>query len=165
MDSNNSSEVDGKGSHSSGVKLEEASPSLEESEPDRDDALSDGSDGEQTVHRQVYGSGNFRRAARYYKPRMLMRASVRNVKSDKLRKSMWHREPAPEFCNESILIHDECDANLISPNKRMKEKRWSFNLEDGNCYLYEDPCPLFKRHSFRQLPECLATCWRQPTLL
>jgi hypothetical protein len=170
-------------------KIPDPVPSLEESEPEiqqrglYDEAI--GSSGDEDAdaaaphpHSQIqdqhesriggsrtphYGSGNFRRATRYYKPKFLMKASIRNAKQEKLKKSSWHQEPAPEFCNESILIHDECDSNVNS-HGRKKDKRWSFNLEDGNCYQYEDPCPLFKRNSFRQLSECLATCWRHASV-
>lgn len=106
-----------------------------------------------------YGSGNFRRAKRYWRPRFLVRADVRRISPQKASRLKWLKTGPSDFCQESILIHRECDSCIESPLKR-HEYRWSFNLEDGGCYLYADPCPLFKRNSFRNLSECIATCWQ-----
>ena len=121
--------------------------------------------------RRSFGSGNFRRATRYYRPQFLMKASMRNLSRDRIRKASWHQEPAPDFCHEVILVHEECDDHHVrrvskgTASRRQRQEsskiRWSFNLEDGNCYQYTDPCPLFKRNSFHSLSQCLATCWRQ----
>lgn len=139
------------------------------SSPDRSTSGKQGSSGDSDQGKQVvYGSGNFRRAARYFKPKFLVKASPRNVKPDKVRKAAWHREPAPDFCHEAILVHEECDAHLAALKSgrqtgTKENERWSFNLEDGYCYQYHDPCPLFKRNSFTSLSQCLATCWRHAT--
>lgn len=154
-------------------------PSLEESEPEVQQGLLNPQDevsGSPSLSPSSpasrsppsFGSGNFRRAGRYFKPKFLMKASMKNVRPDRVRKASWHKEPAPDFCYEAILVHEECDSHIQSlrnhkQNLKKENERWSFNLEDGNCYQYHDPCPLFKRNSFTSLSQCLATCWRHAT--
>jgi hypothetical protein len=137
-----------------------AHPSLEESEYYQD-PLVDPSNMYDNG-RYKYGSGNFRRARRYLKPRFLVKASVKEMERNKTRRLSWLRIPPLDFCSQSILIHHECDSFLEDP--RRTEHRWSFNLEDANCYLYADPCPIFKRNSFRSLSQCIASCWRPSNL-
>jgi len=105
-----------------------------------------------------YGSGNFRRAKKYWKPRLLVKAVVKPISPEKVNRVKWIKTPPPDLCQQSMLIHRECDVFINDPYT--KEYRWSFNLEDGNCYLYRDPCPLFKTNSFQNVSQCIATCWR-----
>lgn len=114
-----------------------------------------------------HGYGIRRRAKRYRRPTFLIKASIRKFSPDRLEKAKWLKEPSPEFCLESILIHDECETpkrysrRSLGLRGRKGERRWSFSLKDGTCLLYNDPCPQLKRNSFTQLSQCIATCWRQ----
>ena len=136
------------------MKLQEGTPAppLEQSEF-FEDPLGDTNRG-----KTRYGSGNFKGTKRCWRPRFLVKADFRKISPQKTSKVKWLKIAPPDFCQESILIHRECDSYIESPLKR-HEYRWSFNLEDGGCYLYVDPCPLFKRNSFRNLFQCIATCW------
>lgn len=92
---------------------------------------------------------------RQRRPHFLVKASIRKLSKEKMQKASWLKDPPPDYCTQSILVHDECD------KARNKERRWSFNFDDGTCYLYEDPCPADKKNSFTALSACIAACWRQ----
>lgn len=152
-------------------------PSLEQLEPEVDEVdplLGEGGG--------KYGSGNlFRRARHYYRPKFLVLANVRTPdissrqpnyggyrgRIERRRKRIrrlpaWMRTIPPDFCNEDVLIHEECDS--IIDDLSHGQYRWSFSLEyEGVCLLYHDPCPYFKRNSFRSLSQCIGTCWRRPS--
>lgn len=95
-----------------------------------------------------------RRPRRLKKPRFLVKANIRRLSQERLRKAKWLGEPPPEYCLNRLLITDECPPNSA-------ERRWSYNFDDGKCYLYEDPCPEGKQNSFTSLSQCVANCWRQ----
>lgn len=97
-----------------------------------------------------------RRPKRYRKPHFLVKAAVRKLDKEHVKKSKWLSDPPPEFCYDPILIHDECEKK-----KKKKERRWSYSLEDGTCFLYDDPCPAGKKNSFSALSACISNCWRQ----
>lgn len=91
---------------------------------------------------------------RQRRPHLLVKAKIRKLSREKMAKVRWLRDAPPDYCSQSILVHDECD-------KDKKERRWSFNFDDGTCYLYVDPCPGERKNSFTQLSQCIASCWRQ----
>lgn len=91
---------------------------------------------------------------RQKKPRFLVKANIRKLSREKLKKARWLWDTPPDYCMGRILIHDECLTNSL-------EKRWSFNFDDGLCYLYEEPCPEGKENSFTTLSQCISSCWRQ----
>ena len=96
---------------------------------------------------------------RWRKPHLLVKAAIRKLPPAKLARAKWLKDPPPEFCIQPIVVHDECDD---AQARKKPARRWSYQLDDGTCYLYEDPCPdPSRKNSFEQLSQCIASCWRQ----
>ncbi|KAI1303674.1 hypothetical protein HDE_02101 [Halotydeus destructor] len=109
---------------------------------------------EQIINRE---KDELKKPRRWRKPVLLVKASIKRLTLEKLRRAKWLRDPAPEYCAQSIIVHDECDRN----RKQKLERRWSYSIDEGTCFLYEDPCPGERRNSFKQLSNCISSCWRQ----
>jgi hypothetical protein len=88
------------------------------------------------------------------KPTFILRARLSHLpQKNQKGKNQWWKRPVPNYCWDPIIEITNC-------RKKKLEKRWSYNPEDERCYLYEDYCAKAKKNTFKNINQCMTTCWR-----